>query len=131
MKTEFADDIKNNITELVKKLNLEHIDANRIVCMRSYGSTTNAQARIWSLPKIWQKALDVKAHYIIEVVSEHFDNLDENEKTKTLIHELIHIPKTFSGALLSHKMSHFDGKGGRKIKRINRRTVEKIFKTLV
>ena len=96
--------------------------------MRSYKTSTNALARIWSLPKIWQKALDVEAHYIIEAVSENFDDLSEEDKKRTILHELMHIPKTFSGAVLSHKTSHFDGKGGHKIKRINRRTVDKLFK---
>jgi len=128
MKTEPAPDINEIISDIVEKLEMNHIDVSRIVCMRSYKTSTNALARIWSLPKIWQKALDVEAHYIIEAVSENFDDLSEEDKKRTILHELMHIPKTFSGAVLSHKTSHFDGKGGHKIKRINRRTVDKLFK---
>lgn len=128
MKTEDAPDIREIISDIVDRLDMNHIDVSRIVCMRSRGTSTNAIARIWSLPKIWQKALDVKAHYIIEAVSENFDKLDDEEKRRTMLHELMHIPRTFSGAVLSHKYCHFDGKGGHEIKKINKKTVDKLFK---
>ncbi len=128
MRTQDAHDIKNMIRDLVDTLEMNHIDVDRIVCYRSYNTTTNAVARIWSLAKLWQKALGVKAHYIIEVVSENFDDLDHEEKKKTILHELMHIPKNFSGSVLNHKMVVFDGKGGHKTVRINQRTVNKMYK---
>ena len=130
MKTEKAPDIFEIVKEIVSKLDMEHIDVERIKCMRSFGSTSNAYARIYSMPKIMQKALEMKAHYIIEVISESFDNLSEEDKGKTILHELLHIPKTFSGALVNHKMVCFDGKGGHETRRINRSTVEKIWKRM-
>lgn len=130
MKTEPAPDVKQRIAQIVSRLEMSHVDSSRIVCMRSRGSTSRAIARIWSLPKIWQKALNVKAHYIIEVVSERFDKLSVDDKDRTLIHELAHIPKTFSGAVLSHNAVHFDGCGGFVRRRIDGRTVEKLFRTL-
>ncbi len=93
-----------------------HINEFRLICMRSKNATANAYARIWNLPDIWQKALSVGTFYIIEVLSQHYDSLPEQEKEKVLIHELMHIPKTFSGALRPH---------GGKIK-IDRRSVEKL-----
>ncbi len=107
MRFEIAPDIQellNNIVEVLKD-EFPHVSSSNIVCMRSYGSKANAYARIWSLPKIWQKALGVEAHYIIEVISHHFDNRPREAKVKTLIHELLHIPSTFSGALRPHKYS--------------------------
>lgn len=111
-----ADDIKKMIIELSGKF--PHVNHNQIICFRSYGSSSRAIARIWSLPRIWQIGLNLKPHYCIEVISERFDKLSLEEKQRTLIHELMHIPKTFSGALVPHKTRY---------KRIDRRSVDKIF----
>ena len=99
---EYAPDVQVKIEKIVRLLELDYIDSERIVCMRSKGSTANAYARIWELPSIWQKALNVPSHYVIEVLTQHFDKQSEEEKEKTLIHELLHIPKTFSGATVPH-----------------------------
>jgi len=102
MRFDYATDIQERINNMVKALDLFHVDIMRIVCMRSKGSKSKAFARIWNLPRIWQKALQTEAHYIIEVLSENFDHLSKEEQDKVLIHELLHIPKTFSGALVPH-----------------------------
>ena len=100
---EYAPDVQVKAERIVRVLELEHIDPERVICMRSQGSTARAYARIWELPSIWQKALNVRPHYVIEVLSQHFDRQSEEEKEKTIIHELLHIPKTFSGATLPHE----------------------------
>jgi predicted metallopeptidase len=102
MDVEMAPDVQEKVEDIVQTLQAGYINQYRLICMRSRGNKARAYARIWNLPDIWQKALDVKTFYIIEVLHEHFDPLNEEEKEKTLIHELLHIPKTFSGALLSH-----------------------------
>ncbi len=79
-----------------------HIDPSRLYVYRSYNTRSGALARIHGLPRIWQLALGAKPSYIIEIISENFDCLDCNGKIKTLIHELLHIPKTFSGGLRPH-----------------------------
>lgn len=98
-----APDISRRISRLLKNLDLPHVRAANLVCFRSTGSTGRARARIWSLPKIWQMALSVEAHYCIEVISEKFDDLSVDDQDRTLIHELLHIPLNFSGALVPHR----------------------------
>jgi len=115
---DFAPDIKKDIQKIVKKLQFDYVFPARITCFRSFGSSSRAFARIWSMPHIWQKALKIKPHYCIEVLSEKFDKLNEKQKTKVLIHELLHIPKNFSGALLGHRSR------GR---RIDMRIINKLF----
>jgi predicted metallopeptidase len=119
MTIEQAPDIHTIVHAVVKNLNLPYIDSSRIVCMRSFNATSRARARIWSFPKIWQTALDKPAYYIIEVLSEHFDKLSSDDKIRVIIHELMHIPKNFSGALVPHRGIH---------KRIDARHVEQLFR---
>jgi len=114
-----ADDIKKLIVDIAPRSKFTHIDTDFLICFRSKGSTGRAIARIWSLPRIWQMALNVKPHYCIEVISERFDKLSFEDKQKTLIHELMHIPKTFSGALVPHRTRY---------RKIDRNSVEKIFR---
>ncbi len=102
-----ANDIQKKIGEIVITLSLTHINANKIVCFRSFGSQSRATARIWSLPRIWQQALNTSPHYVIEILTEKFDRLKNEDKTKVLIHELLHIPKTFSGSLRPHRTGTF------------------------
>lgn len=102
MDVEMAPDIERMVNEIISVLDYGHINEYRLFCMRSRNTVANAYARIWNLPDIWQKALGVGTFYIIEVVSQHFDKLPDEEKEKVLIHELLHIPKTFSGALRPH-----------------------------
>jgi len=98
-----AEDVKKLLRDIVKTLGLRYIDLNRIHCVRSKGSCTYAFARIHGLPRIWQYALKTGPHYIIEVISETFDELTEEEKIRVLIHEILHIPRSFSGGLRPHK----------------------------
>ena len=115
---EAAPDIQKRINKIVDILDLTHMKPQNVICMRSYKSKARAYARIWSLPRIWQKALGVDAHYILEVLSERFDKQSSQDQDRTLIHELMHIPKTFSGALVPHTCFG---------KKIDRRSVEKLY----
>jgi predicted metallopeptidase len=101
-----AEEVKNDIEEILTILDFGHIDLSRIFCFRTYGSKSRAYARIWAMPKIFQRALNIKPAYIIEVLSKYYDKLSLDEKKKVLIHELLHIPKNFSGALLPHRSRH-------------------------
>ena len=99
---EKATDVKKEIQKILKILDMPHVDTKRIFCYRTIGSKSRSYARIWSFPKIFQDALDLEPAYVIEVLAKYYDKLNEDEKAKVLIHELLHIPKNFSGALIPH-----------------------------
>jgi len=101
-----APDIKTRIKTIVPKIDFHHVQTERLFCFRSYGSVGRATARIWNLPRLWQQALNVQPAYCVEVISERFDKLSIKDQDKVLIHELLHIPKNFSGAIVTHRNSH-------------------------
>lgn len=103
MEWEEAQDVKSDLREVLRTIDLPYIELDRIHCYRTTGSKTKAYARTWAFPKIFQRALHVEPAYVIEVLSKHYDKLDDDNKKKVLIHELLHIPKNFSGALLPHR----------------------------
>ncbi|MBI3981196.1 metallopeptidase [Candidatus Microgenomates bacterium] len=111
--------IEKRLQRILKSPFFSYINIKNITIFRSFGSSSRAYARIWGFPRIWQMALNHKPHYIIEVISEHFDRQSYEDQTRTLIHELLHIPKKFSGALVPHR--------GRGHNNIDRRIVEQIY----
>jgi len=111
-----APDLDERVFDIVRKLKMEHVQLPRVVCIRSAGSKSRRTlARCHVLPKIIQEALGIKAYYIIEAISENFDRLSREEQTRVLIHELMHIPKTFGGGFKFHDY-------------VNRREVERMYK---
>jgi len=116
-----APEIKRQIRVLIKELKFTHIKPNQIHCIRSFDAKTRAVARIWGMAKIFHEVVGIEPNYIIEVNAKRFDKLSDRDKVKTLIHELMHIPKTFSGALLSHRGRYHE---------ISDREVEKILKNI-
>ena len=104
MKYEIDSEAQEIARDIINKLDFCHIDVDRIVFMKSRGSKSRRTvARIHGLSKIMQKAMKIKAVYVIELISENFDSLDHEEKIKTIIHELMHIPKCFGGGFRQHK----------------------------
>ncbi|MBU2632525.1 metallopeptidase [Patescibacteria group bacterium] len=103
MDWESAKDVKKEIEKILKVIDLPHVKKLRIFCYRTQGSKSRAYARIWAFPKIFQDALEIEPAYVIEVLAKYYDKLNDDQKTHVLIHELLHIPKNFSGALLSHR----------------------------
>ena len=99
--------IRERVVRLVIDLEIDWVMPDSIHTFRSYNSSSNAIARIWGLNKVWQMALESEPKYVIEVISERFDDLTERQKDEVILHELAHIPRNFSGALMAH--SH--GKG--------------------
>lgn len=115
-----APDIENRIKSLSDLCNLEYIQEHRVFCYESTGANTRAYARIWGLNKIWQRTLETEPAYILEVISEKFRKLVRKDQDHVLIHELLHIPKNFSGALVTHRK-----KGG-----VNERKVRELYQQI-
>ena len=99
-----ASDVKYLTDRLIQGLGFAHIPKDRVICIRSVGSKSRGTiARVHSFPRVWQRGLSMKSHYAIEVISEHFDDLSTTEQEKVIIHELLHIPKSFGGGFRHHK----------------------------
>lgn len=102
MKYEFASDLQARMEEIVRHLELNHIDISRVKCFRSKGSSTKRTiARCHTVGKLMQKAMNMPAHYAIEFL-EIFERMSKTEQDKVIIHELLHIPKTFGGGFRQH-----------------------------
>ena len=113
---ELAPDIMARLYDIAKKLGMEHVKFSGVYAVRSKGSRARGTiARCHALSKIFQKCLGVKAVYIIEVLSEEFEKMSKEEQDKTLIHELLHIPKSFGGGFKYHNI-------------VNKRNVEKLYR---
>jgi predicted metallopeptidase len=99
-----AADVKKLADEIAEKLDFFHVVPQFVFCIRSKGSASRRTiARIHGLGKVWQQTLNIPSAYVIEVISERFDRLTQEDKEKTVIHELLHIPATFAGGFRPHK----------------------------
>ena len=114
---ELAPDIEKQLGQIARRLEMNHIDLKRVRGVRSYGSTGKGViARCHALPKVMQLALGIEAHYVIEILTENYEKLNEGARIKILIHELMHIPETFGGGFRMHR-DH-----------VNHRNVERMYK---
>ena len=115
IKYEPAEDIMARLYDIAKKLGMEHVRLSGVYAVRSRGSESRGTiARCHALSKIWQKCLNIKAVYIIEVIEERFGKMSREEQDKVLIHELMHIPKSFGGGFKHHDV-------------VNERNVNKLY----
>jgi len=102
MRYDYAPDLKMRAEEIVRLLGLTHIDMSRVECIRGFGSSSRRTiARCHTLGKLMQKAMKTRAFYAIEFL-ERFNKMPKEEQDKVIIHELIHIPKTFGGGFRQH-----------------------------
>ena len=98
-----APEIDEELARIIRSLEMDHIQPGRVRAIRSRGTKSRRiLARCHGLPKAIQTGLSLPAHYVIELVSENYDRLPEAEQTKTLIHELLHIPRIFGGGFRNH-----------------------------
>lgn len=115
MRYERADDIERRMHDIILKLGMNHVQVGNVACIRSHGSSSRRTiARCHALGKVMQKAMDRRAFYVLEFLSERFDRMPEEEKIKVVIHELMHIPVAFGGGFKHHDV-------------VNERNVNKMF----
>lgn len=119
MRWEPAPDLQARMRRIARALEFDHVDPTRVYCLRVYGAKANAWARIWGLPPVFQHALGLPASYVVEFLSPGFDHLPPDEQDRVMIHELLHIPTTFSGGVRPERSWNF---------RIDRRTVERYYR---
>jgi predicted metallopeptidase len=112
------EETEKKVKEIVTNLNLTYIDVRRLAVVKSKGSKSKAIARVWSIPKAILVGFGVEPLYVIELVQERYDKLSEDNKLRTLLHEILHIPRSFKGGLRSHG------------KFVNDREVERLLKLL-
>jgi len=99
-----APDVKELADDIAESLDFFHVVPQFVYCVRSKGSKSRrVLARIHGLGRIWQEALRQPPSYVIEVISERYDKLSQADKEKTVIHELLHIPRGFTGGFRPHK----------------------------
>ncbi|MBT3397792.1 metallopeptidase [archaeon] len=103
-----APDIKKAAGEIVEMLGWNHILLEHVAFIRSLGSKSRGTiARCHALGKAMQIGMGRdKGFYLIEVISKRFDNLPVEEQIKVIIHELMHIPKSFGGGFIHHDKVH-------------------------
>ena len=80
MNYKLAPEIKRQIRVLIKELNFTHIKPNQIWCIRSFDAKTRAYARIWGMSRLFKEVAGLEPNYIIEVIAQRFDKLQEREK---------------------------------------------------
>jgi predicted metallopeptidase len=117
---ELAEDIGAETRDILRKLQMTHVDGSRVTCVRSRGSQSRRViARCHGISRIMQLALNQEPHYVIEVISDRFDKLGKEEQIKVLIHELMHIPHSFGGGFRAHRPH------------VTKRKVEKMYQKFV
>jgi predicted metallopeptidase len=105
IKYELAPDLQEITRELSSHL-FPHIKLDSVICIRSYGSSSRRTiARCHALGKAMQLAMGrTHGFYVIEAINKRFDKMSPEDKIKTMIHELMHIPKSFGGGFIHHNI---------------------------
>ena len=116
---QFSDEWTAIARQIATELQLQHIKTDRVSCIVSRGSKARTTiARIHSLNKVLQHGMHEPPCYVIELLHEHFGPLSHEDKIKTIIHELLHIPAKFSGGFRHHRPY------------VNKQNVERCFRAL-
>ncbi len=103
---EQAPDIRAIAEDVVRVLGWGHVDLRNVGFIRSRGSKARrTYARCHAMGKAMTVGMGrIKSYYVIEVIAERFDRLAADEREETVIHELMHIPRSFGGGFKHHNV---------------------------
>ena len=102
MKYIYSPELQEKAEDFCRVL-LPHVKVDRIKCFRSFGTSTKRTiARCHALGKVMQKAMNTDAFYVLEFLAERFDKMGKQDQEKVILHELMHIPKSFGGGFKHH-----------------------------
>ena len=99
------EDIRERAMFLAKKHGFNWLNFDKIH-FYTYFSNTRTQAKCVGFSKVLQLPMShVQPYYVLVFNTKHFnEKMSNQEKDNTIIHELLHIPKNFSGEFSS--MAH-------------------------
>lgn len=83
----------------------EHVSLERVLFLRKSGGSQKKIA--WVRGIRGEISMLSDKVYILTVVSDNFDNLTPEGKSRVIEHELLHIPLEFDGKLLDHDIKDF------------------------
>lgn len=95
-------DVSEIINEVKHLSNFSYLDVGKISVVVSHGSKSNAYAKIYGLSREIQVGFSVPPIYTIEFLCEKIVPLRPEDTFVIFTHELLHIPKKFSGGLRPH-----------------------------
>ncbi|MCR4335993.1 MAG: putative metallopeptidase [archaeon] len=106
MKYEYDEAWTLKSKEIAKTLGYNYVIHEKLGVVKSWGSKTKRTiARIHCIGKVMMLGMGhKKSFYVIELISENFDKQSEEDQIETIIHELMHIPKTFGGGFRQHHL---------------------------
>tara|TARA_Y100000310_G_scaffold57396_1_gene52596 strand:- start:7161 stop:7583 length:423 start_codon:yes stop_codon:yes gene_type:complete len=106
MKYEYDETWTLKSKEIAETLGYEYVIHEKLGVVKSWGSKAKRTiARIHSIGKVMMLGMGhKKSFYVIELISENFDKQSEEDQIETIIHELMHIPKTFGGGFRHHHL---------------------------
>lgn len=86
---------------IIDALELSYIDKGKIYVVISRGSKTRACARIHGMSRVFA-FVGIGPAYVIELIGECLVKLSCADIVEIIVHELMHIPFSFSGSLRPH-----------------------------
>lgn len=103
MRYEYSGEWTAKARQVAVELGMTNVVLDRIACIKSFGSQSRRTiARIHTIGKVMQLGMQQKPFYTIELITERFEKQSMEDRERTIIHELLHIPEGFKGGFRQH-----------------------------